>query len=122
VFGFSGTLICPAVLLMPCLLCFGCCLLRMEGSSTKTSRLPLHYTALFCCNICRRIFVLCCRSCREFYEEQFVEFVGPCFQLLASLLQTATEFDTQLQVRACLGCLRPPGQAASCWCSGTCHC
>lgn len=33
----------------------------------------------------------------DFEEAQFLEFVGPCFQLTAALLQSAAEFDTQLQ-------------------------
>lgn len=35
-----------------------------------------------------------------FREEQFMEFVGPSFQLLAAFLQSASEFDSQIQVRA----------------------
>lgn len=33
----------------------------------------------------------------EFSEAQFLEFVGSSFQLLASFLQGAAEFDSQLQ-------------------------
>ncbi|KAK9830439.1 hypothetical protein WJX72_011753 [[Myrmecia] bisecta] len=34
----------------------------------------------------------------EFTEAQFLEFVGPCFELLMAFLQSAAEYDTQLQV------------------------
>ena len=33
---------------------------------------------------------------REFEEDQFLEFVAPCFQQLAALLSGASEFDSQL--------------------------
>ena len=33
----------------------------------------------------------------EFREEQFLEFVGTSFHLLASFLRSAAEFDSQLQ-------------------------
>ena len=39
-----------------------------------------------------------CSVCgfREFEEDQFLEFVAPCFQQLAALLSGASEFDSQL--------------------------
>lgn len=37
--------------------------------------------------------------CREFREDQFLDLVGPCFQLLANFMLSAAEFDSQLQVR-----------------------
>lgn len=40
-----------------------------------------------------------CNGCREFREDQFLELVGPCFQLLANFMLSAAEFDSQLQVR-----------------------
>ena len=36
--------------------------------------------------------------CREFRENQFLDLVGPCFQLLANFMQSAVDFDSQLQV------------------------
>lgn len=36
--------------------------------------------------------------CREFDEQQFLEYVGPCFKHSAELLQSAAEFDSQLEV------------------------
>ena len=42
-------------------------------------------------------------SCREFREDQFIDLVGPCFQLLANFLQEAEDFDSQLQVLLVLG-------------------
>ena len=35
---------------------------------------------------------------REFREDQFLDLVGPCFQLLAAFMQNAVDFDSQLQV------------------------
>lgn len=42
---------------------------------------------------------------REFDEAQFLEFVAPCFQQLAALLSSASEFDSQARgsTAICLG-------------------
>ncbi|DBA79077.1 hypothetical protein WJX77_002150 [Trebouxia sp. C0004] len=34
----------------------------------------------------------------EFREDQFLDLVGPCFQLLANFMQSAVDFDSQLQI------------------------
>ena len=66
------------------------------GSACASSILWLSYsltasTALPC-------LALPCPVCgfREFEEDQFLEFVAPCFQQLAALLSGASEFDSQL--------------------------
>ena len=35
--------------------------------------------------------------CREFQEDAFLPFVGPAFQALTRFLQSAEEFNTQIQ-------------------------
>ncbi len=46
--------------------------------------------------------------CREFREDQFLDLVGPCFQLLANFMQSAVDFDSQLQVTTCHTALQIP--------------
>ena len=36
-------------------------------------------------------------GCREFQEDAFLPFVGPAFQALTDFLQSAEEFNTQIQ-------------------------
>ena len=54
------------------------------------------------CCISGAISAVMASWCREFQEDAFLPFVGSAFQALTRFLQSAEEFNTQIQASTCV--------------------